>query len=676
MALIPNVIRRGAIYYWRRRLPQRQGCSSLFVSISLKTADPRIARRRSARLTAVSHDLFEYGRQGMLTNDELTAIMRHQAHEIDGRLADEAALDRLHGGLPTKNRMGLHPVEDLKVSAECDRRRASPMATQPLAEYEKSRLRMAGWTERMITVLDNVLDLATWCDPVSHQPDYLTGLAANLGIRQPETDIQLAMIDAAVLRGTAAAYDKHARALMVDPDEDYARAFSPDAAAAAVLTPGMTQATSLPLTTPPPAFVPTIADPTAHIGVPSCGRETLISTILNLTIDERRIARDADGGEQGWSEETIKQASAIVGLLVRYLRDVHGVVYLEDIEQRHLDGFNGVLQRINPRHGKASGDADLSANDYIRRYVDGYSGKSRLSLKTRNRYWGYIRQLFIRARINGVALKAFEFQGLLKKIKKGDARKQRSIPEPEIVQAMFHLPPLTGCAGWGHRKNGQTSEMFTAGDHVFHRAVYFFPLFAHYHGLRRNEFASMGVDDIVVIDGIPCFKICANEFGTIKNAQSERMQAIHPEIIRLQFPDYHAVVQALGYKMLFPDLVSPSSQSSLGDRLYDEWLPGFRQIGVTPHQIRHAFNNDLKQKRVPEEIRQDFMGHKGGSESSSRYADALYVRNQLEDLLKVTNLTAHLEPQPIRLLPWVEAKKNAPWSFTARSVVRRRGSHI
>ena len=67
MPAIPNVTRRGAIYYCRRRLSRSEGRSSSFVSISLRTADSRIARQRSARLTAVSHDLFEYGRRGMLT---------------------------------------------------------------------------------------------------------------------------------------------------------------------------------------------------------------------------------------------------------------------------------------------------------------------------------------------------------------------------------------------------------------------------------------------------------------------------------------------------------------------------------------------------------------------------------------------------------------------------------
>ena len=670
MALIPNVIRRGAIYYWRRRLPQRQGCSSFFVSISLKTADSRIARRRSARLTAVSHDLFEYGRQGMLTDEQVTAIMRSHARENDEYLAGEAALDRMRGGRPAKNLMGLDPIGSLKVLAEFCRRRATPMGVQPLADAEKSRLRKAEWSERMITVLDKQLDLASYFTPIGHELDYLRKLAEDLHIEPAITDIHLSMIDAAALRGKAAAYDKHARALSADPDEDYDRAFGTDLVPAEVLTPRTIDST------PSPSLVeifPTVVTPVTDQDRVPARRETLISTILDLTVEEMRIAREAKGDEKGWSDDTIRQATAIIALLVRYLRDVHGIVYFEDLEQRHLDGFNGILKRIAPNHGKANGDADLSATDYIRKYVECYEGKARLKAKTRNKYWSYISQLCARAKTNGIALRGFEFGGLRTKLRKGDPRKERPIPELPAIAGLFLMPPFTGCAGWNHRKKGEASEMFTAGPYIFHRAAYYGPLFAHYHGPRRNEFCSLAVDDIVEVDGIWCFKIRENQFGTIKNEQSERLQAIHPELIRLGFLLYVAMIKALGYKMVFPDLVSPSSNSSLGDRLYDELLPGFRQSGFTPHQMRHFFNNDLKQKRVSEEIRQDFLGQLGGSEASKRYADALYVRNQLVDLLKVTNVTRHLEPRPIKLLPWVEKKQTAPWSFQARGIRRKVG---
>ncbi len=111
MPLIPNVIRRGAIYYWRRRWPHQADCEGVFLSVSLWTADSRLARRRFARLTFISHDLFEYRRQGMLTDDQVTAIMRHQAREIGEFLAEQAAIDRIRGGLKPRNLLGVDPAQ-------------------------------------------------------------------------------------------------------------------------------------------------------------------------------------------------------------------------------------------------------------------------------------------------------------------------------------------------------------------------------------------------------------------------------------------------------------------------------------------------------------------------------------------------------------------------------------
>jgi hypothetical protein len=103
MPAIPNVIRRGATYYWRRLLPKSAanglGCKPVLLSISLFTADSGIARQKGARMTAISLDVFEYGRQNMVTQEQLTNIMRHQAQIRYQDLTEQAALERANGGL-------------------------------------------------------------------------------------------------------------------------------------------------------------------------------------------------------------------------------------------------------------------------------------------------------------------------------------------------------------------------------------------------------------------------------------------------------------------------------------------------------------------------------------------------------------------------------------------------
>ena len=46
-----------------------------------------------------------------------------------------------------------------------------------------------------------------------------------------------------------------------------------------------------------------------------------------------------------------------------------------------------------------------------------------------------------------------------------------------------------------------------------------------------------------------------------------RLVTFVPEVVRLGFFDYVGEIRALRYKLLFPDLKSPTSSSPMGDRL-------------------------------------------------------------------------------------------------------------
>jgi hypothetical protein len=152
----------------------------------------------------------------------------------------------------------------------------------------------------------------------------------------------------------------------------------------------------------------------------------------------------------------------------------------------------------------------------------------------------------------------------------------------------------------------------------------------------------------------------------LKNVNSIRTLAIHPEVIRLGFLDYVRELREIGHTLVFPDLFSPSTNSPMGDRFYDELRPALIRSGVTVHQLRHFFDNWLKGQDVSVELRADLMGHGGTSETDERYVDQLEISKQLKILGKLPNLTSHLEPVPIRLLPWVENKQIPPWSRAAK----------
>ncbi|CAO4136972.1 hypothetical protein OFEAOIEE_LOCUS4739 [Methylorubrum extorquens] len=199
--------------------------------------------------------------------------------------------------------------------------------------------------------------------------------------------------------------------------------------------------------------------------------------------------------------------------------------------------------------------------------------------------------------------------------------------------------------------------------------MYFAIILLYYTGARREEIAGLRVDDIEQASGIAYLAIRFNETRRLKNVQSIRFVPLHPEIIRLGFMDYVKAIQALGYTLVFPDLKSPTSNSPLGDRLYDEFINGLRKAisndaerKKVTHSFRHSLGNNLKQARVHTEIRADILGHAGHGETDERYCDPTTLTLMLEELKKVPAVTKHLGQKPIQLLPWVSAKERPPFA--------------
>ncbi|MEH2506377.1 site-specific recombinase XerD [Bradyrhizobium sp. AZCC 1578] len=187
------------------------------------------------------------------------------------------------------------------------------------------------------------------------------------------------------------------------------------------------------------------------------------------------------------------------------------------------------------------------------------------------------------------------------------------------------------------------------------------------------------VDDVIFdSDDIPFpyLHIAKNERRRIKNAQSQRNIPLHPEVIRLNFLAYVKAIKALGYKLLFPDLFSPSSRSPLGDRFYKQFKPiliaaGVTEEGLGSHAVRHLFGAQLKKKLVAVEDRADLLGHGGDTETSERYCESHEIATLLKFVMELPVVTADLQPQKINLIPWVAEKRVAPFSQPSRS--KRRG---
>ncbi len=283
------------------------------------------------------------------------------------------------------------------------------------------------------------------------------------------------------------------------------------------------------------------------------------------------------------------------------------------------------------------------------------------------RWAGQLTQVLAAARAAGVKFeRELTFKGLIvSQGRRKRARDARPTMRPEQGKALFRQPPFTGC------KN--CNAVCVPGEYVFHCALYYAILLFTYGGERREEICGALVTDVIAVAGtILHIEIKDNEYRRLKNSQSERPAVIHPELIRLGFLDYVAAIKALGYELLFPDLYSPTTQSPLGDRYHDQLRPVLDRAGITAkgtgsHSARRGFGNNLKQQGIGAEVRMDLLGHAGDSETTERYCDGYDLQVLYDTILKLPVVTAHLAPMPLRLVPWVAAKRTAPFSQPGRT---------
>lgn len=256
-----------------------------------------------------------------------------------------------------------------------------------------------------------------------------------------------------------------------------------------------------------------------------------------------------------WDEKTARQARFIFNLFDRYMTEVFGITDLSIVRQNHLADFDGFLRSLHSNFGKSTKDAARSIADISIIAKDEAPKRGALQGPTRNRHLTFLRQLIKYAHSGlGVAVDPALSTTAFRARRDKRGRDQRPIPHRMDVQKLFESPVFAGYAHW--------DDIDTSGTEFFHRAEYYCTILAAYEGARREEYCGLAVDDVIQDNGdIPYIHIAANAFRRIKNLQSVRNLALHPEIIRLGFLDYVEAVKALGYQRLFPDLYSPSTRS-------------------------------------------------------------------------------------------------------------------
>jgi integrase len=393
-----------------------------------------------------------------------------------------------------------------------------------------------------------------------------------------------------------------------------------------------------------------------------------------VVFGENLIAQnDANGS---WSTKTQNQARQIYRLFGKLLLE-QSVIRAEVLEQSHFAQLVDLLAEVATSYGKSSKD-DVRTTAELRAIGAGKPPAQRgIKGETLNRHMTFLGQLLVFIKGRGVKLdRDIDLSLLRGKTRQTRGRTKRAVFSGDELAAIFHLACFAGCLGW------KDEEAFTPGPHLFHRGLYFAILLLYYTGARREEICGLMVDDVqhpeFEINGkrrrLPCILIDRNAQRGVKNVQSIRVVALLPEVIRLGFLEYVDEIRALGYTLVFPDLKSPTSNSPLGDRLYDEFKRGLDKAVPDAsarkkvlHSFRKTFGDSLKQAGVAAEIRGDILGHGGETVTEEIYCDPIALAAMLEHMSKLPVFTAHLEPRPINLIPWVRQKLKPPFSRKSRA---------
>ncbi len=699
---VENLIRRGNIFYWRARVPVHfKACpKGSRLSLSLQTSDHRkaqvLARRLNTRLAEMRFESEEV----MSTKKQLKKLFKHIRDDMLESLEEQ--------NIAAKRIRGAGDVADMELDLEAG------WAYQLLAKFGiRQTLTLEGDCTGLLYLQSNGV-------PKSHIPAIKHNYLAELQIaRSPAAlDRILQLMHTFDIEDTPLNHERAMSkffegraAALLDIDERHAlvdRRLSEftgggrgDAAATVTLSPVTDEAANSPSpfgveyeidvpeasipTEEPPVFEPSPPPVTALEVAQSQSEtntddETKPPRVLSLEEFDREVANVIKNKEHEWSEETARNFASFVGLFKTVLEE-HGVKHSGQIEQYHIGQLRLHLNDIPVHWGKGPKlkfmtAPQLRAEGARLREAAQKTGKKPnvgLAPNTIRKHFGNLTHFTDHVRDHGFELAEITINSLRpKKLNAALLRRQQHKPKPDEIVPIFESVIYTGCKDYGRGRK-------KPGPNVYHDAIYYLPVLFTYLGARRKEFAGLTVDDIQKQDDHHVILIDQNELRGIKNFQSQRALPLPDELVRLGFLDYHAAIKDLGYRPLFPDLFSDKTNNDPGDRFYDVFTPIMREaLGEKMwdralHALRHGLADTLKQMGVSDSVISDIAGRlPDTSETASRYTNPAGLPLMREVLAKYPTITECIEPQPLRLLPWVATKQPPPWAREGKKVETRK----
>ena len=347
MRVVQHVFRRGAVYWWRRRLLKKAGERELApIAISLRTRDLSKARTIAAHLAVASDGILRQEGRAVLSPVQVRSMLESVARTHLAKLDRLAALETADGISADDGR-----TSD-RIMGWVRRLQASQGIAATVGDAERGVLATNGLSREEIEEVNWTLDLLRKAARGSFPRRKLMALLEACGASQGEGDIQQA--ERIFYRGQAAALlsvDRRWSGEYREDDRLIEQLLSDHVVAPTVIA----TASEAPRERPASRIeeVATIAD----ISVPAPLRKE--ASITKLA--ENLIKEKAKLGE--WNDKTQRQVRSLVATFVEMIGDDH----VRSLAQSRVAEYRSLLLALPRTYGKGQNDRNTPLSVWLER---------------------------------------------------------------------------------------------------------------------------------------------------------------------------------------------------------------------------------------------------------------------------------------------------------------------
>ena len=682
----PYLEKRGENFYFRRRLPFESNLpGNKFFTFSLRTDVPSDAREITARLTAMTTLAFDY-KEGVPSMDQetfkalLTEFIRFEIAAFEtSRLttgprslaAAEFASKREQAIQDTlRQAIYLREWDHMRTPLECVAERlgvtlpVEPISYATLA-HEALRVSIDISRERQRRDRGEYTEQsAIFSEAIGTKPTFQTDLS-------DYASPSISLTDAFAVTSS----DAH------NAPAHTPRTQSEKAEYPTCLAGGSTQKIETPAKTT--SVKPNVRDTLrsknllrfcsdASVALLEKGAEITIDEAFEVYFDfkkngcsdewERKQKPDAATGEK-WKTSSLPNLKVAKALWTDLLNDVSvGQVLEEEVDEtisiirsipknhgktdafRATKGYLDLIERTNKAQNKAMCDVERDLRHSGCANEEEIRDACLSELIPRIRVQTYVRHVRCAKRIGTMlhALGITQTNIFNQCSFTNDEEKRLKATEDKIVREKWDdriVPFFESPVFQGHAK--------AEDDPLF-----WMPVLGRCQGLRSEEAAQLGPDDISSDKGIHYLRVRKQEGDTLKSAAAFRLIPIHPALMELGFLELVKRARARGNKRLLPSMTRGQIKGTFTEN-FTKSFGYYRKTnnvywhGLDFHALRTTFHHDLMDGKVPGYAKRCLMGHEPLDEGEKSYAQNGISVSTLYDYICTIPFDAKTVKSPI-----------------------------